>query len=73
VKSVTAANTKSEGFRPPILQGVLPIKPSQIPMEIIAGINPVALAIPELRGDTKIAGTPVITGFYSHLPLRKRR
>jgi high affinity sulfate transporter 1 len=64
---MTAANNKSEGFRLPILQGVLPIKGSQIPTELIAGITLAALAIPEVMGYTKIAGTPVIYGLYTIL------
>jgi len=64
---MTAANHKSEGFRLPILQGVLPIKGSQIPAELIAGLTLAALAIPEVMGYTKIAGTPVIFGLYTIL------
>ena len=60
-------NTKSEGFRLPILQGVRPVKGSQIPTEIIAGLTLAALAIPEVMGYTKISGTPVITGLYTML------
>jgi high affinity sulfate transporter 1 len=60
-------NNKSEGFRLPILQGVLPIKGAQVPAEIIAGITLAALAVPEVMGYTKIAGTPVITGLYTIL------
>jgi sulfate permease, SulP family len=51
----------------PILQGILPIVGSQIPTEIIAGITLAALAIPEVMGYTKIAGTPVVTGLYTIL------
>ena len=54
-------------FRLPVLQGILPITPSQVPAEIIAGITLAALAIPEVMGYTKIAGTPVITGLYTIL------
>ncbi|MGW8313578.1 MAG: SulP family inorganic anion transporter [Desulfuromonadales bacterium] len=50
-----------------ILQGVLPLKAVQIPSEIIAGITLAALAIPEVMGYTKIAGTPLITGLYTLL------
>jgi len=64
---MTAANNKSGGFRLPILQGVLPIKGSQIPTELIAGLTLAALAVPEVMGYTKIAGTPVITGLYTIL------
>ena len=64
---MSPANDKSKGFPMPILQGVLPIKGSQIPAEIIAGITLAALAIPEVMGYTKIAGTPVIFGLYTIL------
>jgi len=53
--------------RLPILQGIFPIKTSEIPAEVIAGITLAALAIPEVMGYTKIAGTPVITGLYTLL------
>ena len=53
--------------RLPVLQGILPITPSQVPAEIIAGITLAALAIPEVMGYTKISGTPVITGLYTIL------
>ena len=59
--------SKSEGFRLPMFQGLLPIKGSQVPAEVIAGITLAALAIPEVMGYTKIAGTPVITGLYTIL------
>jgi high affinity sulfate transporter 1 len=59
--------SKSVGFRLPLFQGLLPIKGSQVPAEIIAGITLAALAIPEVMGYTKIAGTPVITGLYTIL------
>jgi high affinity sulfate transporter 1 len=64
---MNTANNPSGGFRLPILQGVLPIKASQIPTELIAGITLAALAVPEVMGYTKIAGTPVITGLYTIL------
>ncbi|HVO42889.1 MAG TPA: SulP family inorganic anion transporter [Aggregatilineales bacterium] len=51
----------------PILQGVLPITAARIPAEILAGITLAAIAIPEVMGYTKIAGTPVITGLYTML------
>ena len=64
---MSTADKTSGGFRLPILQGVLPIKASQIPAELIAGITLAALAVPEVMGYTKIAGTPVITGLYTIL------
>jgi SulP family sulfate permease len=51
----------------PILQGILPLRRSQIPADVTAGITMAALAIPEVMGYTKIAGTPVITGLYTML------
>jgi high affinity sulfate transporter 1 len=60
-------NNKTGGFRLPILQGVLPIKGAQVPAELIAGLTLAALAIPEVMGYTKIAGTPVIFGLYTIL------
>ncbi len=53
--------------RLPVFQGILPIKRSNIPVDIIAGITLAALGIPEVMGYTKIAGTPVITGLYTLL------
>ncbi|MCB1753146.1 MAG: SulP family inorganic anion transporter [Gammaproteobacteria bacterium] len=64
---MTTDEHKPARFRVPLLQGVLPINSSQIPGEIIAGITLAALAIPEVMGYTKIAGTPVITGLYTML------
>jgi high affinity sulfate transporter 1 len=51
----------------PILNGVLPIDTSRVPRDMIAGATLAALAIPEVMGYTKIAGTPVITGLYTIL------
>lgn len=50
-----------------LLQGLFPIKISQVPNEIIAGVTLAALAIPEVMGYTKISGTPVVTGLYTML------
>jgi len=50
-----------------VLQGLLPLKSTQIPLEITAGITFAALAIPEVMGYTKIAGMPLITGIYTIL------
>ena len=51
----------------PVLQGILPVKRSQVPFDIIAGITLAALAIPEVMGYAKIAGMPVVTGLYTIL------
>jgi len=64
---MATANKIQRRMRLPILQGLLPIKATQVPAEIIAGLTLAALAIPEVMGYTKIAGTPVITGLYTIL------
>ena len=64
---MTKAKTEAKGFRFPMFGGLFPIKGSQVPTEIIAGITLAALAIPEVMGYTKISGTPVITGLYTIL------
>ena len=61
------ADTKAKAHRFPILQGVLPIDRSRVPVEILAGVTLAALAIPEVMGYTSIAGMPVITGLYTIL------
>lgn len=45
----------------------MPIVPSRIPAELLAGLTLAALGIPEVLGYAKIAGTPVITGLYTIL------
>ncbi|CAM2176484.1 putative sulfate transporter [Paraburkholderia sacchari] len=62
-----AASTASRPHRPPFLQGVLPVKPAQLPHDIVAGITLAALGIPEVMGYTKISGTPTVTGLYTIL------
>ncbi|AZI58860.1 SulP family inorganic anion transporter [Nakamurella antarctica] len=52
---------------PHVMQGLLPIRRSQIPMEILAGLTLAALGIPEVLGYAKIAGMPVVTGLYTML------
>jgi MFS superfamily sulfate permease-like transporter len=53
--------------RLPILEGILPIDPSRIPTEVIAGATLAALAIPETMGYASMAQMPVITGLYTIL------
>ncbi|MFX1802647.1 SulP family inorganic anion transporter [Paraburkholderia sp. A1BS-2L] len=62
-----AAATESRPHRLPFLQGVLPVKPAQLPHDIVAGITLAALGIPEVMGYTKISGTPTVTGLYTIL------
>src|SRR5215217_4297312 len=42
--------------------GIRPYQRSWLSRDAIAGVTLAALAIPEVMGYTKIAGTPVITG-----------
>ncbi len=53
--------------RIPVLLGILPLNRASIPTEILAGLSFACLAIPEVMGYTKIAGTPVVTGLYTIL------
>jgi high affinity sulfate transporter 1 len=50
-----------------LFQGILPYDRSWLSRDVVAGITLAALAIPEVMGYTKIAGTPVITGLYTIL------
>jgi SulP family sulfate permease len=60
-------DTVTRGLRLPLFEGLLPIERARVPSEIIAGFTLAALAIPEVLGYTKIAGTPPITGLYTML------
>src|SRR6516165_8521946 len=51
----------------PLFQGLLPLRHEQAMPDVLAGITLAALALPEVLGYTKIAGTPVITGIYTML------
>ena len=50
-----------------LLEGIRPYKRDLLSSDVIAGVTLAALAIPEVMGYTKIAGTPVITGLYTIL------
>ena len=50
-----------------VLQGIRPFDKSLFSKDVVAGVTLAALAIPEVMGYTKIAGTPVITGLYTIL------
>lgn len=64
---VTDSIGNRHAFRLPILQGMRNLEPEQILSEILAGITLATLAIPEVMGYTKIAGTPLVTGLYTIL------
>ncbi len=51
----------------PVLQGVLPIEGSRVPIDMLAGLTLAALGIPEVIGYAKIAGMPLVTGLYTML------
>src|ERR1700750_1282711 len=51
----------------PILAGIRPYDRGWLTRDVVAGVTLAALAIPEVMGYTKIAGTPVITGLYTLL------
>ena len=51
----------------PVLQGVLPLERSRVPIDMVAGLTLAALGIPEVLGYAKIAGMPLVTGLYTML------
>ena len=59
------AKHRTTGFA--LFEGILPIDRTRLPLDIIAGATLAALAIPEVMGYAKIAGTPVVTGLYTLL------
>jgi sulfate permease, SulP family len=50
-----------------VLQGVLPIDRSRVPVEALAGLTLAAIGVPEVLGYAKIAGMPLVTGLYTML------
>ena len=50
-----------------LFEGILPYDRAWLTKDVVAGVTLAALAIPEVMGYTKIAGTPVITGLYTIL------
>jgi high affinity sulfate transporter 1 len=66
--AASATGVASKKRRPSmLLGGLLPFDASRLPADAIAGATLAALAIPEVMGYTKIAGTPVVTGLYTLL------
>ena len=51
----------------PLFQGIRPLRRSRIPKDVLAGVTLAAMNIPQALGYTKIAGTPLVTGFYTLL------
>lgn len=50
-----------------LLEGIRPYRRSWLVRDVVAGVTLAALAIPEVMGYSRIAGTPVITGLYTIL------
>src|SRR5436190_21332737 len=50
-----------------IFGSIRPYDRSWLQRDVVAGVTLAALAIPEVMGYTRIAGTPVITGLYTIL------
>ena len=50
-----------------IAQGLLPIRRSEVPADLVAGVTLAAVSIPVVLGYAKIAGMPVVTGLYTLL------
>lgn len=50
-----------------LFTGIVPYDRTWLSRDVVAGVTLAALAIPEVMGYTKIAGTPVITGLYTIL------
>ncbi len=64
---MTAAKARKPRSRIPLFEGLLPFDTTRLSVDVLAGATLAALAIPEVMGYTKIAGTPVITGLYTLL------
>ena len=62
-----AKGRSKQNRKSPFLRGLLPLDKKAFPSEVIAGLTLAAIAIPEVMGYTRIAGTPVVTGIYTIL------
>lgn len=51
----------------PVFQGIRPVRRSQLPKDILAGVTLAAMNIPQVLGYARIAGAPVVTGLYTLL------
>jgi high affinity sulfate transporter 1 len=64
---VTGKATPASGFVGSLFGSIRPYRREWLSRDVVAGITLAALAIPEVMGYTRIAGTPVITGLYTIL------
>lgn len=67
VRAATGAPLGRARPRGWVLQGIRPYDRAWLGRDVVAGVTLAALAIPEVMGYTKIAGTPVVTGLYTML------
>ena len=51
--STHAVSSSPHPRAPALLQGVLPLRASQVPADVVAGLTLAALAIPEVMGYTR--------------------
>lgn len=51
--------------RPFFLKGILPVLPSRIPTEIVAGLTLAAVGLPQAMGYARIIEVPVVLGLYT--------
>ena len=65
--SFMSKGRSKQTWKSPFLRGLLPLDKKTFPNEVIAGLTLAAIAIPEVMGYTRIAGTPVVTGIYTIL------
>src|SRR5262245_17629809 len=65
--SEQAATPSARHHAVTVLEGIRPYQRTRLSRDVVAGVTLAALAIPEVMGYTKIAGTPVITGLYTIL------
>ena len=46
----------------PIFKGIRPVRRSQLPKKILAGVTLAIMNIPQVLGYARIAGAPAVTG-----------
>ncbi len=64
---MTAQTRPSTSRNVNLFGSIRPYQRAWLSRDLVSGITLAALAIPEVMGYTKIAGTPVITGLYTIL------
>jgi sulfate permease, SulP family len=57
----------TRGSWPPLFQGIRPLSRAGAARDALAGFQLAAMNIPQALGYTRIAGTPLVTGFYTLL------